>query len=164
MGNSIIGFRMMLLHLSQFAMLLMAFSQPLTLQRRVPSEQPLPVNKVSLGCISRGGKTCRADGYGCLVMFPQQQWSSMRKSISKQTLALEGEASVLGESPSLYYEFKALPSIKVSVIPIDNDIPLDSSIAKSLGFKSIIILKGKYQVDSQIGKLGGVVFKVDVRK
>jgi hypothetical protein len=165
MNTSVKAFKVMLLLLSTFAPLLIAFSQQPTSQRDASSEQAQSVKKVFLGCINQRSTDCQGDGYGCLVIFPAQQWSSMRQSISEQTLTLAGDAEVRdGDSPYLYYEFKSSPSKEVSVIPLDKDIPLDQAIAESLGFKSVILLKGKYRVNSKIGKFGGVVIRVRVTK
>ena len=88
----------------------------------------------------------------------------MRRSINKHTLTFDGDVWVSAESRSLYYEFKSRPSLDVSLVPVDMDIPLDKSVAKQLGFKSVAILKGRYRVDSTIGKFGGAVFDVAVTK
>jgi hypothetical protein len=100
-------------------------------------------------------------------MFPHQQWAAMRRSLGEEGMAsaLDGVAVVRqGESPSLYYELKSRPPARVSAIPVEGDVPLDEQVARSLGFKSVKILRGEYRVDPALGKYGGVVFKVEVAR
>jgi hypothetical protein len=124
---------------------------------------PSPQSPVALNCIPRGGQLCDADGYGCLVMFPDGWPSNMRKTREVEKQTLSGKAYVIeGSRPSLHYEFASSPSTDVSTIPLDRDIPLGEKVSKSLGYSSVTILKGKYVVDRTTGKFGGLVFNVKV--
>lgn len=120
------------------------------------------LRRVGLGCIPRGGHHCDQEGFGCLVMFPDTQWSSMRERYGNAP-ALDGIAEIrLGEQPRLYYEFRSAPPASMKTIPVYNDVSLEDSVAARLGLRSMSILQGRYDIEPQMGKFGGVVFNLKV--
>jgi hypothetical protein len=124
---------------------------------------PSPQSPVALNCVPRAGQSCDADGYGCLVMFPDGGWpSNMRKTREVEKQSLSGKAHIDGKTVTLRYEFTSSPSTGVSTIPLDHDIPLGEKVSKLLGYSSVTILKGKYVVDPTTGTFGGLVFNVKV--
>jgi len=133
-----------------------------------PAESQI-VNRVSLNCIPRGqgrfGSPCDGPGYSCLVMFPSRDpWPAsiaMTPEVEKQSLP--GTAYVSqGARPSLHYEFASSPSRDVKTFPLDRDFPLDNKVSNLLGYSSVTILKGKYEVDRKKGKFGGITFSIEV--
>lgn len=156
-----------MLLLTAFGMPSNTFSQK-SATRGEASPKPAPAAKlVPLGCVPRGVKTCRGVGFGCLVMFPRSQAAAVRRSLGKEgwDAALDGGAAVRpGETPTLYYELRSRSAADVSAVPVESDIPLDREVARSLGFRSVTILRGEYRVDPGAGKFGAVVFDVAVEK
>jgi hypothetical protein len=123
------------------------------------------LNRVALNCIPRGGRFCDGPGFSCLVMFPSTDgWpANITKSSEVEKQSLPGTAYVSeGTRPSLNYEFASSPSSEVRTFPLDRDITLDNKVSNSLGYSSVTILKGKYEVDRKKGKFGGLVFNIRV--
>jgi len=54
----------------------------------------------------------------------------------------------------------ALPE-KGSVVPVAENITLDATTSKALGFKSVTVLRGEYKIDYSKNKLGSVVLNVE---
>lgn len=129
-----------------------------------PSAPPAAV-RVPIFCVPRRsdsgpGRSCTEPGYGCLVMFPEDQWPAVRERFGDAPV-LDGVAMVLlGERPELHYELRA--ATEVERIPIEHDLPIDPSIATALGLPGATILEGEYAIDPAIGRFGGVVFDLEV--
>ena len=121
--------------------------------------------RVPLVCSPRA-HNCKGWGGSCLVIFSELRWRawlSERREPDDETPAFEGVAEVhRGRRPTLSFEFKSAPPKEIKVIPVDRDTPLDRSVAESLGFKSVTVLKGRYRVMPAMKESGGVVFNVRI--
>jgi hypothetical protein len=53
---------------------------------------------------------------------------------------------------------------KETVMPVDRDIAFSPEVAKALGLKSVVVLKGQYPIDVKAGKFGGVTLNVRAEK
>jgi hypothetical protein len=56
----------------------------------------------------------------------------------------------------------ALPE-RASVLPVGENLALDSATSKALGHKSITVLKGDYKIDYSGNKLGSFNLKIEAR-
>jgi hypothetical protein len=79
--------------------------------------------------------------------------------------SVEGTAMVRqGREQTLSYTFNAQLPGKEKTLPVEQDMDLDEATAKSLGYKSVTVLKGDYPIDSSMGRFGGVHFRVRATK
>lgn len=55
------------------------------------------------------------------------------------------------------------PPYKPSVMPVAENLTLDSATSEALGFKSATVLKGEYKIDYSKNKYGSMALNVDIR-
>ncbi|HET8796496.1 MAG TPA: hypothetical protein VFO89_02340, partial [Thermoanaerobaculia bacterium] len=140
-----------------FAAVRFSFGGP----RRIAETAAIMSRSVDLGCVPRRtGAGCTEEGWGCLVMFPENDWPQYRAALGNPPVTLDGTATV--RDGRLHYEFKAPLPADVTSIPVDRDTPLQNPIARSLGFEHLIIAAGNYAVNRAVGRHGSVDFEINL--
>lgn len=71
---------------------------------------------------------------------------------------VKGTAEVKGRQMAISFG-SALPE-KGDVLTIDEDITLDQEVANRLGFKTVVVLKGTYQINRRANKFGTLSLNV----
>jgi hypothetical protein len=96
------------------------------------------------------GRTGCSPGMGiCRIVIDLRQ-SDRPAGPSKES----AEASATIQDGKLRLDLSRPMPGKGDAIPVDEDITLDPRTAKALGFESVTVLKGEYQIDRRASKFG----------
>ncbi|HEY7546596.1 MAG TPA: hypothetical protein VID27_17025 [Blastocatellia bacterium] len=110
------------------------------------------------------GKPRACDGWGfCKIEIG---WRAAKESPTggeRRAAVRKSRASGVLKGDKLYVDFSSeLPERNPSV-PISENLMLDASASRELGFKSVVVLKGDYKIDYEKNKFGSVVLNVEAR-
>lgn len=80
---------------------------------------------------------------------------------SRPLRAIEGSA-VMKEN-KLYVDFKSAMPEREAVLPVAENVALDSATARAFASKKVTVLKGDYKIDYSKNKFGSVVLNLESR-
>lgn len=108
----------------------------------------IEIGRPKKGCAGLG--ICRGGGGD-----PPTRKAGVNRVVSSST-------TVAGEH--LTFEFRSQVPEKGATFAVDEDFVFDAATSRQLGFQSVTILRGEYQVDHQKGRFGAVTVKTKVTK
>jgi hypothetical protein len=131
----------------------------------LPSALPLSSAAANISITIYFGKPQSCAGFGiCRIIIGRAQADTApSENNTERARPRSGRASAAIRDNKLFINLEDRLPERASVMPVSENVTLDSATSKALGYKSVTVLRGEYGIDYSKNRFGSVAVSVEAR-